>query len=124
MPGKISYHDESVLPSGKKGERIQSLIATVNANDADRVRRFVKESFTERFQKFAPMDQHVDVFLSFYQETGGIDFHSIRTYVPERKGEIVVILKDRNFDSWRAFVIRFDESNDFLICVELFGGLK
>jgi CubicO group peptidase (beta-lactamase class C family) len=115
QPGEVSYHDESVMPSGKKGERIQSLIATVNANDADRVRRFVKENFTERFQKFAPMDQHVDVFLSFYQETGGIDFHSIRTYVPERKGETVVILKDRNFDSWRAFVISFDESHDFLI---------
>ncbi len=115
QPGEVSYHDESVMPGGKIGERIQSLIATVNANDSDRVRRFVKENFTERFQNFAPMDQHVDVFLSFYQETGGIDFHSIRTYVPERKGETVVILKDRNFESWRAFVIRFDKTHDFLI---------
>jgi CubicO group peptidase (beta-lactamase class C family) len=115
QPGEVSYHDEPVMPAGKKGERIQSLIATVNANDSDRVRRFVKENFTERFQNFAPMDEHIDVFLSFYQETGGIDFHSIRTYVPERKGETVVILKDRNFDSWRAFVMRFDESHDFLI---------
>jgi CubicO group peptidase (beta-lactamase class C family) len=115
QPGEISFHDESIMPRGKMGERIQALIATVNANDADSVRRFVTENFTERFRNFAPMDEHVDVFLGFYDETGGIDFHGIRTYVPERKNETVVILKDRNFNSWRAFVIRFDSSNDYLI---------
>ncbi len=115
QPGEVSFHDESVMPSGKMGERIQALIAAVNANDPDRVREFVEGNFTERFRTFAPMNEHVDVFLGFYDETGGIDFHSIRTYVPERKNETVVILKDRNFDSWRAFVIRFDTSNDDLI---------
>jgi len=115
QPGEISYHDESVFPSGKKGERIQALIDTVNANDPDRVRQFVQEHFTEKFRSFAPLDQHIDVFLGFFRETGGIDFHSIRTYVPERKGETVVILKDRLLDNWVALVVRFDEKNDFLI---------
>ena len=115
QPGEISYHDESVFPSGKMGERIQALIDTVNANDPNRVRHFVQEHFTEKFRDFAPMEQHIDVFLGFFRETGGIDFHSIRTYVPERKGETVVILKDRLLDNWMALVIRFDEKNDFLI---------
>ncbi len=115
QPGEISYHDESVMPTGIIGERIQAVIDTVNANDPDRVREFMEKHCTERFRNFAPMDRHISVFLGLYQETGGMDFHSIRTYVPERKGETVVILKDRNLESWRAFVLRFDEKNDSLI---------
>jgi hypothetical protein len=99
MPGEISYNDESVMPAGKKGERIRSLIATVNSNDPDQISRSIKEESTEKFQKFAPMEEHINLFLNFSRQTGGIDFHSIRTYVPERKEETIVILKDRNFDS-------------------------
>ncbi|NIM59895.1 MAG: serine hydrolase [Candidatus Aminicenantes bacterium] len=113
-PGEKSYHDESVIPGGKKGERIQSLIATINSNDPDQISRFINEECTEKFRDFAPMDEHIDVALNFHRATGGVDFHSIRTYVPKRK-ETVVILKDRNFESWRAFVITFDESEDLLI---------
>ena len=115
IPGEISYKDVSVMPAGKKGERIRSLIATVNSNDPAQIRRFVEEAITEKFQKIAPMEQHINVVLDFFRETGGVDFHSIRTYVPERKGDTVVILKDRLYDSWRAFVIRFDGSENFLI---------
>ena len=115
MPGEISYDDEPVMPAGKKGERIRSLIATVNSNDPDQISRSIKEESTEKFQKFAPMEEHINLFLNFSRQTGGIDFHSIRTYVPERKEETIVILKDRNFDSWRAFVIKFDKSENYLI---------
>jgi len=114
MPGEKSYHDESVMPGGKKGERIQSLIATVNSNNPDQIRRFMNEECTEKFRNFASMEEHINVFLGFRRTTGGVDFHSIRTYVPERK-ETIVILKDRNFDSWRAFVMTFDKSEDLLI---------
>jgi CubicO group peptidase (beta-lactamase class C family) len=114
-PGEISYKDESVMPAGKKGERIRSLIATINSNDPAQIRRFIEEALTEEFQKFAPMEEHINVVLDLFRETGGVDFHSIRTYVPERKGETVVILKDRLFESWRAFVIGFDGSENFLI---------
>ncbi len=115
QPGEISFHDESVKPDGILGQRIEAVIATVNANDPARVRRFVEEHCTQRFRQFARMDQHVDVFLGFYEQTGGIDFHGIRTYVPERTGETVVILKDRNLGSWRAFVLRLDDGDDFRI---------
>jgi CubicO group peptidase (beta-lactamase class C family) len=115
QPGEVSHHDESVMPGGVLGERIQAVISTVNANDPDAVREFMTAHCTERFRNFAPIEQHIAVFLGLYDETGGMDFHSIRTYVPERKGETVVILKDHNFGSWRAFVLRLDEKNDFLI---------
>jgi CubicO group peptidase (beta-lactamase class C family) len=114
MPGEKSYHDESVMPAGKTGERIQSLIATVNSNDPDRITRFLDEECTEKFKNFAPLQRHIEAFLSFRRTTGGVDFHSIRTYVPERE-ETVVILKDRNFESWRAFSLEFDNSENFLI---------
>ena len=124
QPGEISYKDESVLPSGIRGERIQSVIDTVNSNDPEQIRRFIEEECTERFRKFAPMDEHINVFRNTYLQTGGITFHSIRTYVPERKGETVVILKDKNFDSWQSIVVRFSNDENALINSLRFGTAR
>jgi CubicO group peptidase (beta-lactamase class C family) len=115
QPGEISYHDESVMPEGKKGERIRSLIDTFNSHDPERIRRFIEDTFSERFRKSVPMSGHIDVFLREYRLSGSLEFHSIRTYMPERKNETVVILKAYNFDNWRSFLIKFDKMNDYLI---------
>jgi len=113
--GETSFHDESVMPEGSKGKRIQSIIDTVNSNNPERIRQFFKEECTEKFRKFAPVDRHIEVILNIAHQTGGIEFHSIRTYDPERKGETVVILKDKDYDSWRAFVVKFDGSDEYLV---------
>jgi CubicO group peptidase (beta-lactamase class C family) len=110
QPGEISYHDESVMPTGVVGERIASVIRTFNAGDPAAVRRFIEEECTAQFRGMAPMEQHIRVFLGLLRQTGGIDFHSIRTYVPERVGETVVILRDRNFGAWRAFTLQLDDA--------------
>ncbi|MFO7980562.1 MAG: serine hydrolase domain-containing protein [Candidatus Aminicenantes bacterium] len=115
QPGEISYKDVSVLPEGIKGQRIQSLIKAVNSRDPEFISCFVKENFSEKFLKLAPMEEHVDIVLGIYDQSGGLDFHSIRHYTPERKDETVVIVKDRLFQSWRAFVFHFEESPDSLI---------
>ena len=114
QPSEISYHDESVLPEGKIGERIRSLIDTFNSGDPKKVERFIQEECTGRFKNM-PLENHLDAFLGMYQQTGGLDFHSIRTYDPPRTTETIVILKERNFDSWRAFTLRFDENKDYLV---------
>lgn len=114
-PGEKGFVDESVMPKGAMGKRIQSIIDTVNSQDPERIRHFLEEECTEKFRKFAPLDRHIDVLLNIARQTGGLRFHSIRTYDPERKAETVVILKDRNFASWRAFVIKFDGSADYLV---------
>ncbi len=124
QPGEISYKDEPVLPSGKKGERIQSIIETVNSNEPEQIRRFIEEECSERFRKFAPMDEHIDVFLNTRLETGGLTFHSIRTYVPERKGETIVILKDKNFDSWRSILVQFADEENYLVSSLRFGDAR
>jgi CubicO group peptidase (beta-lactamase class C family) len=124
QPGEISYKDESVFPSGIRGERIQSVIDTVNSNDPERIRRFLREECTERFRNFAPMDQHINVFRNTYLQTGGITFHSIRLYVPERKGETVVIIKDKNFDSWQSILVRFSKDENALISSLRFGTAR
>lgn len=114
QPGEKSYHDESVMPEGKIGERIQSLIDTFNSGDSDRIKRFIQEECTGRFKNY-PIEDHLRVFLGFLQQTGGLEFHSIRTYDPPRPEETVVILKDRNFESFRAFTLQFNEKDDHLI---------
>jgi len=115
QPGEISYHDESVLPEGRTGERIEAAIQTVNAGTADAVRRFIASHCSPQFQGMAPMERHVAVFLRTHRETGGMTFHSVRTYVPERKDETVVILRDRNYETWQAIVFRFTPGPERLI---------
>jgi CubicO group peptidase (beta-lactamase class C family) len=123
-PGEISYHDESVMPAGKIGERIESIIKTVNSDDPDRIVRFMNEECAASFRDFAPMEEHVDVWRGVYMETGGLDFHSIRTYVPERTEETVVILKDRHFGSWHGLVIRFEDEKEYLVAGLQFTGAR
>ena len=124
QPGEISYKDESVMPAGKKGERIQSIIDTFNSNNPEHIRRFMEEECSEKFRNYAPMDEHINVSLNTFRETGGMTFHSIRTYVPERKGEIVIILKDKNFDSWRSILVRFADEESYLVSSLRFGNAR
>ena len=110
-----TYSDSPVLPAGIQGQRIQSLIDTLNSGNPERVSKFISTECGERFRNMAPMDEHISVFLGFHRETGGIDFHGIRTYVPEHSGETVVIVKDRNLEDWRGLVVRFGKGPDCII---------
>jgi CubicO group peptidase (beta-lactamase class C family) len=112
------------MPSGVIGQRIQSLIETVNAGDPDRVRRFLEEECTERFRAFAPMEEHLAVFASLKREAGSFAFHSIRTYTPQRPTETVVILRDANFGSWHGFVLRFDGTAEQRVAGLQFTGAR
>ena len=114
QPGEISYKDISSMPEGKMGERIQSFIDTFNSGDPDRIKRFIQDECTGRFKNIS-INEHIDVFTSYLLRTGGVSFHSIRTYDPPRRGETIVILKDRNFEFWWGFTLQFSEDNDYLI---------
>ena len=113
-PGE-TYTDSPVLPEGAKGERIKALIDAINSGDGDKIREFLEKNCTERFRNFVPIEGHIEVFQGFLQETGGIDFFGTRTYEPERKGQTAVIIRDRNFDGWRALILRFTEAPEYLI---------
>ncbi len=115
QPGEQSYSDSPSLLQGIKGERVRSVIDTINSSDPDRVRRFINEECTGSFRTGIPMDEHVQTLLGFFRQTGGVDFFGIRSYVPERKGETVVIVKDRNLESWWGITLRFTESPEALI---------
>jgi len=110
-----TYSDSPVMPAGIQGERIQALIDTLNSGDPEKVRQFLTTHCTEKFRSFVPMEDHIEVFLGLLQETGGIDFSGIRTYVPERKGQTVVIVKDRNYESYRGITLRFTDAPESLI---------
>jgi CubicO group peptidase (beta-lactamase class C family) len=114
-PGQEDFKDNPALPAGIQGQRIQSLIDTLNSGDAGRVRTFFSAEVGERFRNMVPMDEHVGVFLGFHRETGGVEFFGVRTYVPERPDETVVIVKDKNLEDWRGIVVRFGQGPDFLI---------
>ncbi|MBP1767600.1 MAG: pbpE 2, partial [Candidatus Aminicenantes bacterium] len=109
------FKDNPILPQGIQGQRIQSLIDTLNSGDEGRVQKFFSTEVGERFRTIVPMDEHISVFLGFQRETGGVEFFGIRTFMPERPGETVVIVKDRNLEDWQGIVVRFGKGPDFLI---------
>ena len=110
-----TYSDSPALPEGVKGERIQALIAALNSGNPEQIKTFLTTHCTDKFRNFVPMEDHVEVFLGLLQETGGIEFSGIRTYVPERKGQTVVIVKDRNYESFRGLNLRFADAPEYLI---------
>jgi hypothetical protein len=110
-----TYSDSPVMPAGIQGQRIQALLATLNSGKPEQIKEFLSTHCTERFRNFVPMEDHIEVFLGFLQESGGIDFSGIRTYVPERKGQTVVIVKDRNYQSFRGLTLRFADAPEYLI---------
>ncbi len=110
-----TYSDNPVMPAGIQGRRIQALIAGVNSGKPEQIRDFLNTHCTEEFRTFVPMEGHIEVFLGLLRETGGIDFSRIRTYVPERKGQTVIIVKDRNYDNWLGITVRFSDAPEYLI---------
>jgi CubicO group peptidase (beta-lactamase class C family) len=109
------YQDTTVLPEGKIGARIRSLIDTINSADPDRILRFLDEECTPEFRGMVPKDDHVATVLGFLRDTGGIEFYSVRSYTPERPGATVVIVKDRNLESWWGLAIQFGEAPGLLM---------
>ncbi len=114
QPGEISYRDDSTMPTGELGTLIKTLIQTVNSNDPKQVQKFLREHCTKQFREMAPISQHQAVFGRFYRQTGGVEFHSVRNYEPKRPERTVVIVKDRNFDSWRGISIRPDDDEKLI----------
>jgi len=110
-----TYSDTPALPEGVKGARIQALIAALNSGNPEQIKEFLTTHCTERFRTFVPMEDHIEVFQGFLQETGGIDFSGVRNYVPERKGQTIVIVKDKNYESFRGLGLRFTDPPEYLI---------
>jgi CubicO group peptidase (beta-lactamase class C family) len=115
QPAAPDFKDTTTLPAGPVGRHIASFIDVVNSGDAARVKRFLEEECTKEFREQVPLDRHISVLLGFRKDTDGIDFHSVRTYTPERPGQTVIIVKDRLMGSWRGITFRFGEAPGFLV---------
>ena len=115
QPGERSYEDQSVMPEGVTGERIRSVIATLNSGDRGRLERLFEDEVTRRFREFAPMDAHHQAFGQARRQWGEVTFHSILSYDPPRPDETIVVVKDSNFGAWRALTLRFDEEDEHRI---------
>lgn len=96
------YHDDTNMPTGVPGERIQALIAAMNSNDPATIQSFIETHVTDHFRQMGPMEDHISAFKGTYSQTGGVDFYSVRTYMPPRP-MTVVIVKDRLFGGWQSF---------------------
>ena len=115
QPPAPSFKDTTVLPEGQAGVRIKSLLEVVNSGSVDRIKRFISEECAGNFQEEIPLEDHISTLLGFLRDTGGVDFHSVRTYTPERPEVTVVIVKDRFLGSWWGLSIRFGEAPKLLV---------
>ena len=108
-----NYTDTPEMPGGVEGRRIQALIDFINVGDPELVPSFFAEHATSEFFEMAPLEMHQQVYSDFVRDTGGVEFHGIRTYdPPPPETRTVVILKDRNYGSWRAFVLHFTDDDE------------
>jgi hypothetical protein len=115
-----TYSDDPGMPGELLGERIQSLITTVNSPAPETVEQFISQECTEEFKNFASLEVHVATFQSLNHYTGGVDFQGIRTYTPDRPRETAVIVQDRNYDAWRIFRPFIDDRETHLLSGVLF----
>ena len=109
QPGELAYRDEPTMPGGIEGERIQMFIDAVNNEDVDLAERFYDEHLAEETKTQFPLEAYLGGFHSIVQQTGGVDFHSVRLYDPPRDDQTVAIFMDRNYQSWQAFVFGYAE---------------
>lgn len=105
------YLDNPAWPGGNAEKRARAAIETINANDANQIEAFARTHFAKNFLEQVPMQAHLDALLSFYRETGGVDFHSTRTYEPSRPGT-TIILKSRLMGSWHGLTLAFDDKEE------------
>ena len=105
----IDYRDVPEMPGGIEGERIQMLFDAVNMVDQSLVVRFYNECFSDELKAEIPLEGFVGFYGDFMHEVGTIDFHSVRLYDPPREDATVVIFRDMNWDSWKAFSLRYAE---------------
>jgi CubicO group peptidase (beta-lactamase class C family) len=110
-----AFKDTTALPDGPTGARIRSLIEVMNSGNVERVKRFLSDECEPAFRDMVPIDDHIATALGFRRDTGGIDFHSVRTYAPERPGATVVIVKDRLLGNWWGLTFRFGGAPGFLV---------
>jgi CubicO group peptidase (beta-lactamase class C family) len=110
-----SFQDSTVFPEGPTGARIKSMIEVLNAGDAARIKRFLDEECEARFRDIVPLQGHISTLLGFRRDTGGVDFHSVRTYTPERPGATVVIVRDRLLGAWWGLTFRFGDAPRSLV---------
>lgn len=96
------FQDNTQKPASILGQRIDALITTINANSDDAVRLFIEQQTADEFRNMAPMDEHIQAIRGTYQQTGGLDFYSMRTYTPARDMHVMIV-KDRLFGSWQSF---------------------
>jgi CubicO group peptidase (beta-lactamase class C family) len=115
QPPAPSFTDRTALPEGPTGARIKSLIETMNSGSAERFKRFLSEECEQRFRDMAPLEEHVAVAFRFHRDTGGVDFYSVRTYMPESPGATVVIVKDRLLGNWWGLTFRFGGAPQSLV---------
>ncbi len=103
-----AYTDSPEMPSTPMGRRAMEVIDALNTGDAGRIARLVEESFGGEFAEL-PMEQHERVFLDVFDRTRGVDFVGVRSYdARQPAGELVVILKSRLTDDWRAIVMSME----------------
>ncbi len=110
-----SYSDDPRMPEGVLGDRVRSVLNTLNAPAPEAVRRFMEEECTENFMNLGSLEMHIATFEFLNRTTGGVDFHSIRTYTPARPRETVIIVKDRYYGAWRAIRLFIDDRETSLL---------
>lgn len=105
------FRDNLSPPQGKKGERLQALVETINANSPAVTRTFVAAHLTPAFAKSVPIDVFEAAFAKRFAQTGGVDLRGQRSYILPQP-DTTALLQDRLTSNWLAAFVVFDDAAD------------
>ncbi|SHI96526.1 serine hydrolase domain-containing protein [Aquimarina spongiae] len=111
----IDFTDTTSFPDGKLGQVVEELIDVFNANNADRIGQFVSKHDSKEILKKFSLEDFQGYLLDNVRKTGGVNFHSTRTYTPSLSDKTVIIVKGNNFDFWYAFSLSFTNKTDYVL---------
>jgi hypothetical protein len=105
------YADEEALPPGKRGDRIQQVLAALDSGEPAAIEALVKDAFTPSFRDQVSLADHLSALLFFHDQSGGFELHGVRRYPGGVEADReVVIARGRMSGAWAGITIQFDST--------------
>ena len=104
-----AFTDSKEPPTTPAARRAQELLDLVNANDPQRISKYIAENFAPGIRDEFPMEEHLGMFAQMHNSSGGFDLYGFRSYDPPRpETAAVAVMRNRLTEAWNAIVVEVE----------------
>jgi len=93
-----------VLPDTREGILIGELLETISSGQPDRWEAFIRDHFTAEFMGIAPMESHISVFGSLYDQSRGFEIYD---YTVKDNQTYIITTQDHLTGLWGKYIVTF-----------------